>query len=409
MLPIEDVWTVSSLTNYIKNIIEDDVALYNIWVEGEVTDFKRAYSGHCYFRLKDAYSIIPCVMWRSRAYRLKFDIKDGMTVLLRGNISVYEKGGYYQIVTEEIIPLGVGELFLKFLQLKEKLEKKGYFDPARKKPIPFLPKGIGIATSLKGAGLQDMLKIITSRYPAAKIYISPTVVQGEEAPESIVKSIEILNKYDPVDVIIIGRGGGSYEDLSCFNDERVAEAIYRSKKPIISGVGHETDVTISDMVADVRAETPTASANMVVPSMDELKQVLTQSKNKLVSYLKNALEKKALKMEVLSPKRMEKILNSKIESISQYLDHLWDKIPYLVHQKLEEGRMKLKHAEEKLQALNPKKVLLRGYAIVTDKEGNILKSSKQAYTSEKIDVLFYDGKISATVQEGSKIDKNLLI
>jgi len=388
--------SVSDLTSYLKQLIEGDVNLYNIWVRGEVTNFKQAYSGHCYFKLKDKSSIIPCVMFRSAARRVKFEITDGKTLSCRGNVAVYKRGGYYQLKVEEVKPGGMGEIFLKFLQLKEKLQKKGYFEQARKRTIPFIPRGIGIATSTKGAGLQDMIKIIHDNFPPAKIYVSPTTVQGAEAPASIINSIEVFNRFDPVDVIIVGRGGGSFEDLNCFNDEGVAEAIFRSKKPVISGVGHQTDMTISDMVADLRAETPTAAAAMVVPNLQDLQAKLEAMRNRLSKNLENSVKNRKLRLKALSPQKIYKIQEAKINSLIQDLDRLWETIIKAADDKISRLHLVLDNIGRHLKALGPFEVLKRGYTMVRDREtGKYLGKASEVNKEMDLTIVFWDGEIPA--------------
>jgi exodeoxyribonuclease VII large subunit len=395
-----DIWTVSELTSYIKNLLESDNTLFNQWVHGEVTDFKRAYSGHCYFKIKDQSSILPCVMFRGQAIRLNFDVKDGMKVLINGNITVYEKGGNYQFLVQEMKPDGIGEIFLKFLQLKETLYHKGYFSQDIKKSLPFIPSGIGVITSLKGAGLQDILKTVKKRFPPANIYVCPTVVQGEEAPDSIVRSFNLLNKCKFIDVIIIGRGGGSFEDLNCFNDERVADAIYMTQKPVISGVGHETDITICDMVADKRAETPTAAATMAVPSLNDLKYHMEQLRLRSANSLKQKVKNQRIRLESVKVDKINYYFKNLIGRRQQDLDFLWDKISRTITKRIDTHKTKLQILGEKLNTLNPFGVLERGYVILKREDSdNIISSIKNVQVDDKLELVFYDGTAKAYITE----------
>lgn len=393
-----DIWSVSTITGYIKNILTGDRNLRNVWVKGEISDFKRAYSGHCYFKLKDNNAILTCVMFRSRADGISFDIKDGMNVIAQGSITLYEKGGNYQLIVDQLRLEGLGELYLKFLQLKEKLQKKGYFDNSFKKTIPFLPGGIGVATSARGAALHDVITTITKRFPTAKVYIVPTAVQGDEAPASIVRSIKILDSYKPVDVIILGRGGGSFEDLNCFNDESVAEAIFNCNKPIISGVGHETDFTITDMVADYRAATPTAAAQKAVPRLDDLLYDLSIRKNRLIQYLRSIVNDRKIRLNSLKPDNLRYYTENLLNKKRQDLDYLMDGITGILDAKIDKYNHRLEIISENLNALNPFRVLERGYTIIKDaKSGDIISKASGTKPGEELNIAFSDGKVHAVV------------
>ncbi|MCD4782959.1 MAG: exodeoxyribonuclease VII large subunit [Candidatus Eremiobacteraeota bacterium] len=394
----KNVWTISSLTGYIKNLLTGDPALHNVRVKGEISGFKRAYSGHCYFTLKDSGAVLKCVMFRSKAQNVNFDIKEGQNVLAFGNITLYEKGGNYQLIIETLKPEGMGDLYLKFLQLKENLKKKGYFNPERKKSIPFIPRGIGVATSSKGAALQDIITTITSRFPDAKIYISPTSVQGTQAPASIVNSIKLLDNFDPVDVIIISRGGGSFEDLNCFNDERVANAIHNCRKPIISGVGHETDFTISDMTADLRAATPTAAAQAVVPRYRDLETDLSRKKSRLLQNLQAIVERKREYLDYLRPGKLYMYLENLLNRRRQDLDRVIDNLSRNIKNRMERLSGQLELAGEKLNALNPFRVLERGYTIIKDKDtGSFITRAEKTRIDQDLQIIFNDGDVVAKV------------
>lgn len=400
------IWTISGLTSFVKALLEGNSNLYNLWVRGEVSGFKRAYSGHCYFKLKDSRSVINCVMFKSRAGRVNFDVADGQKLLARGSITVYEKGGNYQLLVEELKPEGLGELYLQFLQLKEELQKKGYFEPERKRPIPFMPKTVGIATSTKGAGLQDMIKIITTRFPPVNIYVHPTTVQGDAAPESISRSLHVLNRKKEVDVIIVGRGGGSFEDLNCFNHRLAADAVYKSKKPVISAVGHETDFTICDMVADYRAETPTAAAQVVVPDLDDLKYTLDRDRHRLARGLTGVLENRRMRLKHLAPQRSARMVESLLAAYRQDLDRFWGGLKERVTGRLKDARTGLKHAGESLNALSPYRVLERGYVIVKDGDtGRYISRAEQTAKGGALEMSFADGRVKTEVIEDPVLEK----
>lgn len=393
-----DIWSVSTITGYIKSILTGDRNLRNVWVKGEISDFKRAYSGHCYFKLKDNNAILTCVMFKSRADGMNFDVKDGLNVLALGSITLYEKGGNYQLIVEQLKPEGLGELYLKFLQLKEKLQRQGYFDSSLKKPIPFLPGGIGVATSARGAALHDVITTITKRFPIAKIYIVPTAVQGDEAPSSIVRSIKMLDSYKPVDVIILGRGGGSFEDLNCFNDERVAEAIYNCSTPIISGVGHETDFTIADMVADYRAATPTAAAQKAVPRLEDIRYDLSVRKNRLVQYLRAVVSDRKIRLNSLKPDNLRFYTENLMNRKRQDLDYMMNEMTGIMNVKVDRYKHKLEIISENLNALNPFRVLERGYTIIKDaNSGDIISKASGTKPGGELNIVFSDGKVNAVV------------
>ena len=393
-----DIWSVSTITGYIKSILTGDRNLRNVWVKGEISDFKRAYSGHCYFKLKDNNAILTCVMFKSRADGMNFEVKDGLNVLALGNITLYEKGGNYQLIVEQLKPEGLGELYLKFLQLKEKLQRQGYFDSTLKKPIPFLPGGIGVATSARGAALHDIITTIKKRFPIAKIYITPTAVQGNEAPLSIVRSIKMLDSYKPVDVIVLGRGGGSFEDLNCFNDERVAEAIHNCSTPIISGVGHETDFTITDMVADYRAATPTAAAQKAVPRLEDLRYDLSVRKNRLVQYLRAVVSDRKIRLNSLKPDNLRFYTENLLNKKKQDLDYIMNEMAGNMNAGIDKYKHRLEIISENLNALNPFRVLERGYAIIKEtKTGDIISKASGREPGEELNIVFSDGTVNAIV------------
>lgn len=391
------VLSVSQINFYIKSIIENDGSLQFVLVTGEISNLTvHQRSGHIYLSLKDRNSVISAVMFAGNARRLKFRLENGMKVICRGRISVYEPSGRYQLYIEDMQPDGVGALALAFEQLKSDLEKKGLFDSAHKKPLPKFPKTIGVITSPTGAAVQDITNIIRRRFPSADIVLAPVLVQGESAPEQLVRAVNKFSASKIADVVIIGRGGGSAEDLWAFNDEQLAYAVYNCETPIISGVGHETDFTICDFVADVRASTPSAAAELAVPDRQELmsyyfkqKQYISAMLDRKIKTAQLRLENQQRRMSASSPKlkaeQLEKQLSAKSEKLTRFMNiYISDK------------ENKLIAAKGKLDGLNPLNVLNRGYAIA-EKDEKIITSSKQLKNGEDFTVILSDGKINAKV------------
>jgi exodeoxyribonuclease VII large subunit len=366
--------TVSQLTFHIRKLLENDSELQDVWVSGEISNLSKPNSGHIYFTLKDKNASLRCVMWRTDAARLRINLQDGMAVEAHGKIAVYEPQGQYQLVANQIQAVGEGALYQEFLRLKAMLEAEGLFDVARKKEIPQLPKTIGIVTSQTGAALRDMLNTIRRRLPIAKIILAPSLVQGADAPPAIIKALQLLN-YQLPDVIIIARGGGSIEDLWAFNDERVVRAVANSNAPTISGVGHETDFTLTDFAADLRAATPTAAAELATQTtLDDLQLLITNYSSRLINLTlnlladqKNFLLTQASQLKYNSPER-------RIESEYQNLDELSRRaFSSLIH-RIQLHQSNVDGQAKRLQALNPEGVLSRGYAIITRKEDNVVVS-----------------------------------
>lgn len=391
------VLSVSQINFYINSIIENDGSLQFVLVTGEISNLTvHQRSGHIYLSLKDRNSVISAVMFAGNARRLKFRLENGMKVICRGRISVYEPSGRYQLYIEDMQPDGVGALALAFEQLKSDLEKKGLFDPAHKKPLPKFPKTIGVITSPTGAAVQDITNIIRRRFPSADIVLAPVLVQGESAPEQLVRAVNKFSASKIADVVIIGRGGGSAEDLWAFNDEQLAYAVYNCETPIISGVGHETDFTICDFVADVRASTPSAAAELAVPDRQELmsyyfkqKQYISAMLDRKIKTAQLRLENQQRRMSASSPKlkaeQLEKQLSAKSEKLTRFMNiYISDK------------ENKLIAAKGKLDGLNPLNVLNRGYAIA-EKDEKIITSSKQLKNGDDFTVILSDGKINAKV------------
>lgn len=391
------VLSVSQINFYIKSIIENDGSLQFVLVTGEISNLTvHQRSGHIYLSLKDSNSVISAVMFAGNARLLKFRLENGMKVICRGRISVYEPSGRYQLYIEDMQPDGVGALTLAFEQLKKSLAQKGLFDNAHKKPLPKFPKTIGVITSPTGAAVQDITNIIRRRFPSADIVLAPVLVQGESAPEQLVRAVNKFSASKIADVVIIGRGGGSAEDLWAFNDEQLAYAVYNCETPIISGVGHETDFTVCDFVADVRASTPSAAAELAVPDRQELmsyyfkqKQYISAMLDRKIKTAQLRLENQQRRMSASSPKlkaeQLEKQLSAKSEKLTRFMNiYISDK------------ENKLIAAKGKLDGLNPLNVLNRGYAIA-EKDEKIITSSKQLKNGDDFTVILSDGKINAKV------------
>ncbi|MCL3787035.1 exodeoxyribonuclease VII large subunit [Ruminococcus bromii] len=391
------VLSVSQINFYIKSIIENDGSLQFVLVTGEISNLTvHQRSGHIYLSLKDSNSVISAVMFAGNARRLRFRLENGMKVICRGRISVYEPSGRYQLYIEDMQPDGVGALTLAFEQLKKSLAQKGLFDNAHKKPLPKFPKTIGVITSPTGAAVQDITNIIRRRFPSADIVLAPVLVQGESAPEQLVRAVNKFSASKIADVIIIGRGGGSAEDLWAFNDEQLAYAVYNCETPIISGVGHETDFTVCDFVADVRASTPSAAAELAVPDRQELmsyyfkqKQYISAMLDRKIKTAQLRLENQQRRMSASSPKlkaeQLEKQLSAKSEKLTRFMNIY-----------ISNKENKLIAAKGKLDGLNPLNVLNRGYAIA-EKDEKIITSSKQLKDGDDFTVILSDGKINAKV------------
>ncbi len=391
--------TVTQVNTYIKAILDENVHLKNIYIVGEISNFLHYFrSGHMYFTLKDENSQLKAVMFSSNASRLKFKPNDGMKVLCRGRISVYDKDGNYQLYVDDMQPDGIGTLAIAFEQLKEKLSKEGLFDEVYKKPVPKFPRKIGVATSDMGAAVEDIKNITKRRYPIAELVIVPTVVQGDSAPDDICKSIKILDCRDDIDVIIVGRGGGSLEDLWAFNTEQVARAVFECNTPIISAVGHETDYTICDFVADLRAPTPSAAAELAVPDSYALISYLDDIKNRLSSLLYNKIDKEYQKLDNLlinTPlENMNDYINQKSDDLEVLQTRLFDGFSYLLEQKSND----LKNKISRLDALSPLKILLRGYTL-TSIDGKTVGDVNDIKVGDVIDVTFTNGKSKCIVKE----------
>ncbi|MEK3890785.1 exodeoxyribonuclease VII large subunit [Bacillus sp. FSL K6-3431] len=443
--------TVKSLTKYIKRKFDADPYLADVLVKGEISNFKKHSSGHMYFTLKDDKARIMAVMFAGSARTMKFLPENGMNVLVKASVTVYESSGQYQLYIKEMQPDGVGELFLAYEQLKEKLEKEGLFDPMHKQKLPFYPQTIGIITSPTGAAVRDVIITIKRRYPIGKILLIPALVQGENASRSIAEAINKANENSEIDVLIVGRGGGSIEELWAFNEEVVAHAIYQSKIPIISAVGHETDFTIADFVADVRAATPTAAAELAVPHIEELLERLMNRKSRLFSSMGQHIRFRKSQLESIQRSYMIKNPQKLYEQRWEQLDRMTERLHYgnrnIFGQKKDrftqlESLLKRNHPSKKLimsvdrynavkrrltnearsifkhkareftgkmatlEALSPLSILQRGFSIAYTDESHILKSVEQVATGEKIEVNVTDGSLICTINHIKKGEEN---
>lgn len=386
--------TVSQLNNYMKKLVEHQPVLGDILIKGEISNYKLHYSGHHYITLKDNGGVLKAVMFKGAAQSLTFVPDNGMKVVARGKISVYEPGGTYQLYINEMTPDGLGELYAAFEKLKEKLKNEGYFDDEHKKPIPKYPKKVGIVTATTGAAIRDIINVITRRYPACEILIYPSLVQGPSAAANIAEGIEYFNKQNEVDTLIVGRGGGSIEDLWAFNEEIVAKAVYNSNIPIISAVGHETDFTICDFVADLRAPTPSAAAELAVPDCAELISRVSTLKVRLTQSVLNLIRtNKALisRLSLSSPVRT-------IEEFRQKTDFLFTRAEKAFMLMMSQKKEAFSKACAKLDAMSPLSVLSRGYSVAENKSGKVVKTTSDLASGDDFTLRLSDGKLDCCVK-----------
>jgi len=386
--------TVSELNKYIKNKVDEDEYLNNVYVKGEISNFKHHYTGHMYFTLKDEKSLIKCVMFKSSTATLNFAPKDGMKVLILGTVAVYEAGGVYQIYCKAMQEDGLGDLYVEFEKLKKRLEEEGLFDNLHKKKIPIMPKTIGVLTSQTGAVIRDIINVSTRRNPNVNIKLYPIPVQGKGAEIKIAEAIKYMNDNKISDVIILARGGGSLEDLWPFNEEIVARAIYESKIPIISAVGHETDFTIADFVADLRAPTPSAAAELAQVDISDLKKKINGYKDRYKQALKKKVEYLRLRYEKAMASRVFTDPLKRINENYLDVDTKIKNMQNLIQNKLKEAKVKAENNILKLDALSPLKTLARGYSI-TESDGKIIKTVKQIKLNDEIQIKLEDGEITA--------------
>lgn len=393
------ILTVSQLNSYTRSLLDGDTHLNNVFVSGEISNFVNHYrSGHLYMTLKDNGASIKAVMFAGNASKLKFTPENGMSVIVRGRVSIYERDGQYQLYIDDMQPDGVGALTLAFEQRKEKLAKAGLFDAQHKKQLPRFPSKIGVISSPTGAAVQDVLNVLQRRFPAAEIVFAGVQVQGDSAAPQICDAIYKFNSLSAADVIIIARGGGSAEDLWQFNDEKLAYAIYESEIPIISGVGHETDFTICDFVADMRAPTPSAAAELAVPDLSEQIYYISSLKNTIYSLTVEFIHNAERELEFIEKSSVLANPLSVVDSCELYLDSVWNKINTLFSDKVNTLSTRFSSVCSSLDALSPIKVLARGYSIIHSDDG-IISSSKNLVEGEKIDIDFSDGKAKAVITE----------
>lgn len=400
-----DICSVSEITKYIKNLMERDRVLPKLMIRGEISNFKQYASGHCYFTLKDAGAALKAVLFRSRAQQLKFVPTNGMKIVAAGTISVYERDGVYQLYADALFPEGAGELSVAFEQLKAKLTAEGLFEPAHKKKLPYFPAVIGIITSSSGAVLRDIYRVAKRRNPNVKLVLYPVQVQGEQSAGQIVRAMKFFNKAYPVDLLIVGRGGGSVEDLWSFNEEAVVRAIFASRIPVISAVGHETDYTLADFVSDVRAATPSQAAELAVPDVRELKRYVYSLRAQLMAKSQRTLQAKRGWLSACLQSAALQSPQLLLAAKRQRLDYIGERFQKLTQQAVREKKYRMQVALEKLTVLNPAAVLQRGYAIVQAKK-RIVRGISEVKSGASIQVMLADGSFTAVVGEVREEKKN---
>ena len=395
--------TVSELNRYLKKLLTMDPILNQIYLRGEISNFKNHGSGHLYFSLKDETSKINCVMFRENCMKIKFEPYNGLNVIVKGYVSVFERDGQYQLYIHEMEPEGVGALYIAFEQLKEKLEQEGLFRLDRKRRIPSFPKRIAVVTSPTGAAIQDILSVIKRRNSYVEILLYPVLVQGEGAGCQIAEALEHLNQIDGIDTIIVGRGGGSIEELWAFNEEVVARSIFSSQIPVISAVGHETDFTIADFVADLRAPTPSAAAELAVPNLIEVKSRMDMLYSRIQKNLQYVLYDKRNKLQSFDPERLHQMVLRSIQDRHQLLDTIFEDLQDNLQDIQQDKRRVLEAAAYKLEALNPLAILRRGYSITMDGQKNrALVSVEEVQQGDNINIMLSDGSVACTVDQIQK-------
>lgn len=395
----QNVLSITQLNEYIRGRMDADPLLAQVAVRGEISNYKMYPSGHHYFTLKDEGSALRCVMFKGNAMRLRFRPENGMKIIAMGKVSVYPRDGAYQLYCTGMTMDGVGDLYAAFEQLKKKLAAQGLFDPTHKKPLPRYPGTIGIVTSSAGAAVHDMLRILRKRYPLSKVRLLPVRVQGGEAPGEIAAAIGYANHYHLADLLIVGRGGGSIEDLWAFNDEQVAYAIYHSEIPIISAVGHEPDVTISDYVADLRAATPSNAAELAVPDQDALRQNLDAMSNAMASSLNRQIKSARQHLQVLSASQALQSPTGYLEQRNQSVELMKNRMIAAQNQNITRAKQRYIAQISKLEAMSPLKVLTRGYSMAQSESGEVVRSVNQVSLGERIRIRLSDGTLSATVMK----------
>ena len=391
----KNVYSVSELTHTIKHLLE--TSLPTLWLEGEVSNFKRHYSQHLYFSLKDESSQVSAVMWRSRAQKLPFQLEDGMRIRVLGNVKVYAPSGRYQFDVLEVEPVGAGSLQVAFEQLKKKIYERGWFDEARKKSLPLFPRRIALITSPTGAAIRDMLQVLKRRAPYVDVVVLPVAVQGEKASGEIAAAIERCNRHSLADVIIVGRGGGSLEDLWAFNEEEVVRAIHNSAIPVVSAVGHEIDYTLADLVADLRAPTPSAAAELVVMDKEELNTRLDEYRARLKQALEAMLSQQRQNLNRLENSYILRRWDDRLFQAHQYIDGLQTRLDAAMAVKIHQAQSRLEKTEATLKSTHPKTLMARGYSL-TSINGKIVSSVAFLNKGDTIKTEFLDGSIESTVE-----------
>jgi len=393
-----EILSVSQINRYIRDMLDGDMNLHDLWLEGEVSNLNQPSSGHVYFTLKDKASQLKCVMWRSHALQQARMLRHGEAVVAHGSIGVYETQGIYQFYADLIQPAGLGVLNQAFELLKARLEAEGLFAPERKRPLPLFPKTIGVVTSPQAAALHDILRVISRRYPLGQVILAPTLVQGEEAPPQIVAALGALNARPEIEVIILARGGGSLEELWAFNDERVARAVAASRVPVVCGVGHEVDFTIADFAADVRAPTPTAAAAQVVPDRVELQAATERCRQRLIGLARTRVGDGQRNLDHVRRALSRYSPQARLQTDRQRVDELMSRAAHRLELKLQLARERLATRTAQLDCLDPAATLDRGYAIVRHRRsGRVVKSIHQVRPGDPIDVQVGDGTFGATV------------
>ena len=398
-----DALSVTQLTSYIRRLFDADSVLGRVRVRGELSNFRRHYSGHCYFTIKDAGASIRCVMFRSRAVSLRFAPADGARVRVSGHVSIYERDGTYQLYADSMTADGQGDLSVAFARLREKLLAEGLFEESLKKPLPLLPRAIGVVTSPTGAVIRDIVSVAQRRHPGIPILLLPVQVQGDEAPAQIVRGIKLLDRSGRVDVIIIGRGGGSVEDLWAFNDERVVRAIAAAVTPIVSAVGHQTDFSLSDFAADLRAATPSQAAELVVPDRTELLRRLQSAQQRLNQSLKHRVIRRRLRLERCLTSSLFRRPQELLRERMQMLDQCQERLTVSIVKVIERRTRRWQLADEKLNMLNPMKVLQRGYSVVRRPDGAIVRRAETVETGDSLEVWLQEGRLGVVVTETEKV------
>jgi exodeoxyribonuclease VII large subunit len=399
LVPFAAALSVTEMTQYLSGLLEADELLQDAWVRGEVSAVTYHGSGHVYFTLKDEESCLRCVIWRNDARRLRFRLEPGMGVLVHGRVAVYEKRGEYQLIADTAEPEGVGSLYLAFEQLRQSLAEEGLFDPARKRAIPVFARRVAVVTSPTGAAIQDICTIVRRRCPVTSILVVPALVQGDGAPASLCAALARVNELKEIDVVVLARGGGSLEDLWPFNTEAVARAIAASRAPVVSAIGHETDFTIADFVADLRAPTPSAAAEILAPDLAQLETRLAMAKGRLIESLRSQLAYAGERLAQLQSRRVLARPGDEAARRQQRLDDLHDRLERAAEHSLERGRLGLRAVCGRLEALSPVAILARGYAVALRlPERSVIGSASVLKPGDRFAVRFHDGEIPATVE-----------